>query len=121
MWWNKKKKLERLCDELKSIAMRDRLSCDDRNDLTENERRARALRQVRQSELLLEIERLTAKQAWRASESARPAPCAREISGEAVRQQRFDELIKSAEEPERRREEQGHRIRRSQKSPATAA
>jgi hypothetical protein len=118
MWWNKKRKLERLCDELKSIAMRDRLSCDDRNDLTEDERRARALRQVRQSELLVEIERLTAKQAWR-SESAKPAPCAREISGEAVREQPSDELIKSAEEPERRLEERGHRIR-NQKSTAAA-
>jgi lipopolysaccharide biosynthesis protein len=120
MWWNKKRKLERLCDELKSIAMRDRLARDSENDLSEDERCARALRQVRQSELLLEIERLTAKQTWRAPEDAKATASARELSGGAARQERSDEALKSRQEPGHKLEERDRRIRRDRKSPAAA-
>ena len=120
MWWNKKRKLERLCDELKSIAMRDRLARDSENDLSEDERCARALRQVRQSELLLEIERLTAKQTWRAPEDAKATASARELSGGAARQERSDEVLKSRQEPGRKLEERDRGIRRDRKSPAAA-
>lgn len=120
MWWNKQRKLERLCDELKSIAMRDRLARGSENDLSEDERRARALRRVRQSELLVEIERLTNKQAWRTPERAKPAASALDSPGEATRQQCSDELIISAKEPGRRLEERDRRIRRDRESPAAA-
>ena len=119
MWWNKKRKLERLCDELKSIAMRDRLARGSENDLSEDERQARALRRVRQSELLVEIERLTNKQAWRTPERAKPAS-ALETSGKATRQQSSDELIISAKKPGRRLEEHDAKIRRDRESPAAA-
>jgi hypothetical protein len=61
MWWNrrKQKRMERLFDELRSLAMLDRL-CSSETELTGDERLAR---QRRQSELLLEIERLRPQKA----------------------------------------------------------
>jgi hypothetical protein len=61
MWWNrrKQKRMERLFDELRSLAMLDRL-CSSETELMGDERLAR---QRRQSELLLEIERLRPQKA----------------------------------------------------------
>jgi hypothetical protein len=53
MWW-KRKKLERLFDELTAIALLDRLHAS-RTDLTQNDLDAYAMRQKRQSELLVKI------------------------------------------------------------------
>jgi hypothetical protein len=56
MWW-KRKKLERLYEELAGIAISDRLYAD-RPDLKQNDLDACAMRHRRQAELLAEIARL---------------------------------------------------------------
>jgi hypothetical protein len=58
MWWWKRKKLERLYDELAAIALLDRLYAN-RTHLTQNDLDLRAARQTRQSELSTEITRLS--------------------------------------------------------------
>ena len=86
MWWNDdKEKLEGLFEELKKIAALERL-CDSRSNLTEDDRNARAKRQIRQSKLLAEIERLTRKKGRRTSiDEQKPVPSWRKISAEAAR------------------------------------
>jgi hypothetical protein len=62
MWW-KRKKLERLFDELRAIALLNRLD-GGRTDLTQNDPRACAVRETRQLELLDEIARLDSRHAF---------------------------------------------------------
>jgi hypothetical protein len=57
MMWGKQKKLECLFDELRGIAVLERLN-DIRTDLAEDDPYAHELRRNRQSELLAEIGRL---------------------------------------------------------------
>jgi len=57
MWWWKRKKLERLNEELAVIAMLDTLSAS-RTGLTRGDLDASAMRQKRQSELMAEIAQL---------------------------------------------------------------
>lgn len=57
MWW-KRKKLTRLHDELKAIALQDMLYAS-RTHPTEDDLQACAMRHRRQSELLAEIARLS--------------------------------------------------------------
>jgi hypothetical protein len=57
MIWGKQRKLERLFDELRGIAVLERLN-DIRPNPTEDDPRAHDLRRIRQSELLAEIGRL---------------------------------------------------------------
>ncbi|HYL16392.1 MAG TPA: hypothetical protein VEV41_25385 [Terriglobales bacterium] len=58
MWWWKRKKLERLYDELAAIALLDRLYAN-RTDLTQKDLDVHAARQTRQSELSTKIARLS--------------------------------------------------------------
>jgi hypothetical protein len=118
MWWNKKRKLERLCDELKSIAMRERLYSDNGKDNSEEEHRARALRQARQSELLAQIERLTSKHEWRSSHEAKPDSTG--TPALLVQQESCAGWIGSAEESARSVKERSQKIAPGQ-SPAAAA
>jgi hypothetical protein len=63
MWW-KRRKLERLFDELKAIALLNRLD-EIQTDLMQNDPRACAKRETRQLELLAEIARLQASHSTR--------------------------------------------------------
>jgi hypothetical protein len=86
MWWNHdKEKLEGLFEELKNIATLERL-CDSRSNLTQDDRNARAKRQIRQSKLLAEIERLTREKRRHTSiDEQKSIPSWRKISAEAAR------------------------------------
>jgi hypothetical protein len=116
MWWNKKRKLQRLCDELKSIALRDRLSSN--TGAAEDERHAR---QLRQSELLAEIEQLTSKQPWRPLEKVMAASSRHAVSGQTAGRQSPAGPNKSAEQLKRGLDEHQHRIAPDPESPAAAA
>src|ERR1700758_2780843 len=101
MWWNKKTKLQHLCDELRGIALLDRLYAS-RTDLTLDERYAHALRQLRQSELLAEMERLTAKKRPRISlDGQKPARSRQETSDGAAPEQDAVRLLVRLEELKR--------------------
>jgi hypothetical protein len=63
MWW-KRKKLERLLDELRAIALLNRLDAL-QTDLMQNDPHARSKRETRQLELLAEMTRLQASHSTR--------------------------------------------------------
>jgi hypothetical protein len=65
MWW-KRRKLERLFDELRAIALLNRLDTTG-IDQTQNNPAACAVRETRQSELLAEIARLDSRHGSRAA------------------------------------------------------
>ena len=65
MWW-KRKKLARLFDELRAIALLNRLD-DNRTNVPQNDPGACAARETRQLELLAEIARLDSRHGPRAA------------------------------------------------------
>jgi hypothetical protein len=121
MWWNRKTKLQHLSDELRGIALLDRLYAS-RTDLTQDDRYAHAMRQMRQSELLAEMERLTAKKRPRISlDGQKPARSRQEIPAEAAREQGPVRLLARLEELKRALDERDGKGHRDSKSPAAAA
>ena len=119
MWWNKKRKLQRLSDELRAIAILDRLYAD-KADLTSADRYAQARRQIRQSELVTEIEELTAKKRPGITiDEQKPAPSGQEISAQAAREQDPARLLARLEKLKRALDERKANIRRDEE-PAAA-
>lgn len=119
MCW-KRKKLERLFDESRAIALLNRLYAD-KTDLTFADHYAYAMRQIGQSELSLEVERLTNRKGRRMWEEQKRARAPQEVSAEATREQDPVRLIERLEKLKRALDERHAKIRRDQKSPATAA
>lgn len=119
MWWNKKRKLQRLSDELRGIALLDRLYAD-RTDLTLDDHYAHAMRQTRQTELLREVERLTNKKRLRMSEEQKPARSRHEISAAATPEQDYVSLIERLEKLKRALDERDGKVGRAQKFPSAA-
>ena len=67
--WGKRKKLQRLYEELTAIALLNRLD-DNRTEQTPNDTHACAMRETRQQELLVEIAQLEASHPTRQDETA---------------------------------------------------
>src|ERR1700747_1005544 len=121
MWWNKKRKLQHLFDELRGIALRDRLYASG-TDLTLDDRYAHAMRQMRQSELLAQMERLTAKKRPRISlDGQEPARSQQEIPAQAAREPNTVRLLARLEKLKRVLNERNSTGHRNSKYPAAAA
>jgi hypothetical protein len=118
MWWNKKRKLQHLFDELRGIAIMERL-CPAQTDLTENDCQAHAMRQIRQTELFLEVQRLTDKERSRMSQEQKVARSRQKTSTQANREQDLVRLLERLEKLKRALDERDARIRRYQE-PAAA-
>ena len=88
--------------------------CHAQTDLTENDCQANAMRQIRQTELFLEVQRLTDKEKSRISQEQKLARSRQKTSTQANREQDLVRLLECLEKLKRALDERDARIRRYQ-------
>jgi hypothetical protein len=120
MWW-KRRKLERLFDELRGITMLERL-CDAPANTTEDDRHVHNMRQTRQSELVVQIERLAnRKELRRVSGEQKSARSWQETRVHAAGEPDPVRLLERLEELKRALDERDAEVHCDPRSPGAAA